>query len=263
MIIKKYHPTDRSGVLVDVDVTRTKQKPCYILENQGEKRLFYDDIEVRLPSSIRHPLVRWIGDDRVLVVDSYPASNDDKNAFLIRGGNIDAIFSLGIGISNVLVNEKYIIVTYSDVGIFSGKMFENEGVVFFDPSGNYKFGYRSKFLKDAVDVSDCYCSFLDESKLFFMAYENFELVVVNLVDMKQSIHSTPERIHGSSAIVSCGGDMVVYSPYDEPNEVIKWNLKACLTEPLGKIIDHRGVRGVFPGTFLAVSERAYYCVTVG
>ena len=249
-----------SGKLLDMDLTPAN-KWIGVVGREGNQALVFGDRTVNIPRPCRFPIVRALGSEAAVVVDSRVKEPETENAWIIQAsGNVKTRFAVGDGIQDVLVRDNWIVVTYFDEGIFKGIKPGDEGIAVFDIKGNLKFGYRSYFGNQAVGVSDCYCACWGMgSVLFFLPYTDFPLVAIDLNTMTQKVWTIPDELHGSNAVTAIGQTLFFHSPYSHKDEILMWQIGSKPPSFIGK---HSGpLRGLVEGRFLSVGENAYTVIS--
>ena len=88
-----------------------------------------------LPDPVRFPILRAMGYDRVLVVDSRPMRGAAGGLVLSMDGELQTTVAVGDGVMDVVILDDLIGVTYFDEGVFSGVRPSEQGIAFFEFSG--------------------------------------------------------------------------------------------------------------------------------
>lgn len=220
-------------------------------------------------------IVRCIGEDRILVTGGHAESDGELNAFVISGsGAIERQMHLGTGVSEVLASEKWLVVGYSDQGVYDDIAVSKEGISVFDLAGTLRLGYRSHFGHAGVSIADVYCaSWCGDDEFVFFAYDLFNPSRVDLKTMSQTSWQAPSAVAGSQAI-SAEGDHVYFhgragSPQDmmslrRPPQIIEcrwgaqdWTVVGEWPAESVQAWGHRSLRGLPGGRFIAPKPDGY------
>lgn len=201
------------------------------------------------------PILRALGLDRVVLVDSRPLPTGPGGFIISLQGQLLHTFSVGDGIQDVIVLDDTIVVTYFDEGIFSGVRPADEGIAFFDLDGVLFGGYQSVFGAKAVDIADCYAACpVGRNQIAFTAYTGFELVFLNPRACMQEVQELPKELHGASGLSICGEEAYLYGPSAQKRALLSWRqgkTAQCIGEHAGPL------RGLPNGRFLARSEHGF------
>jgi len=237
------------GELVDIDVLESGEwAGLFRMDQRLCIRTPHHCVDV--PHAIDFPLIRWLDPRRVALLGTR-AQLGRNNAWVLSfiGGTWTSFFA-GDGIQDVLAANDVIIATYFDEGVFRGIPPGEEGIAVFSASGELRSGYQSALGREAVDIADCYAACWEtDSRIAFLPYTGFPLVFWELASARQTVHTTPSRVHGSSAItIVAGGEVLFFGPYHEKQALIAWapgRSPAIVGHHPGRL---RGLRG---GRFLA------------
>jgi|GEM_PF-4561345 len=243
-----------------------------IIESDEGLRLLTAEIEIPLPIDLPYAMVRWIGNN-ALVVISRIADTNQINAWIIdpKGGEILNAFSVGDGVQDVLVLKNFIAVSYFDEGIFgSPQGLSIEGLSIFSHNGTYLWGYMSS-INNAVDIADCYAMCpLAPNRLAFCAYTHFEWVELDLENQTQKVTPTPQQLHGSGAITSHGETAFFISPYPDNLDFSKPRDKVFAFNRITKAVSEappishrvrRVLRGLSDGRLLSICDEGLSIMT--
>jgi len=243
----------------DFDVTR---KGDWVGVFEGAKNQlhvrFANSAGFPLALELRFPVVRVIAHDRVVVVDLRTTKGRANAHIFNRLGELLSSFCAGDGIEDVVVLGDLIAVTYFDEGVFGGVPPSEEGIAFFDFSGNLLWGYQSLMGSDAVDVADCYCATrVDHHTLAFSPYTDFPLVHVQPTTRQQNVHELPVSLRGATALSMHGATAFLYGPYEAKRTMFRWS-PGTGAEGIGH---HSGpLRGLEGGRFLSRGEHGFTVV---
>lgn len=213
----------------------------------------------QLPHPVRFPIVRAVGFDRVVVVDSRPSAGDPGGRVYSMAGEPMATLHVGDGVQDVVVLDDLITVTYFDEGVFSGMPPSEQGVAFFHLDGEPYGGYQTMFGAEAVDIADCYAACrVNAQVLAFVPYTGFELVRLNPRTHQQDVIDVPEKLHGASAISVMGDRVCLFGPYSQKQSLFVWTPGKAPQ----KIGTHSGtLRGIGPHRFISNGEHGYTVVS--
>jgi hypothetical protein len=256
--------------LVVVGHQTQEDAPTYLRIGQTSIPLHEGSVSTYAPTGTLQfwDFARWVGDDAVLVACARMESEEEINGRLWdREGNPLADFSLGDGINEVLANDRWIISTYFDEGVYSDIGPGHEGVAFFDSKGEFRFGYRTALGADAVHVDDCYAAcWADSNGIIFLPYVDFPLVRLRIDTRAQETWPTPKEVHGSGAITSAGDSIFFYSPYDSPSyptgrgsRIFSWDVGSSQASLAGEHRREKGyrLRGLPGGRFISAKPDGY------
>ncbi len=216
--------------------------------------------EFPAPPSVRFPLVRWMGFDQIVLVETRTVKERD-NAFVFSlNGKERRRFCVGDGVQDVLVSGDKVVVTYFDEGVFGNVPPSSEGLCIFSATGELELGYQTD-IKNPVDIADCYCACLaGRYEVCFSPYTGFPLVRLNIKSQNQDIYELPDKLAGSSALATDGRNFYFYGPYHDQHGLFHWRPGGA-PERIGT---HPGpLRGLGRGTFLAVELSGYTTITPG
>lgn len=246
------------GIACDADVT-TDGRWCAIFRRESELVIsFQGGREISETRQIKFPIIRWVGNDHILVADSRIDSSK-SNAWVYRcDGSLRASFCAGDGINDIVADEKTVVFTYFDEGVFGNIPPSHEGVAVFTPDGKLLFGYQSFFGDAAVDVADCYCACRGEAdEILFVPYTDFPLVRLNTSNKTQKIENLPDALFGAGSLVVGANSIFFYGPYGQRNAIFEYK-----SGGIASLIDsHPGpLRGLRNGRFINVGEHGYTIV---
>jgi hypothetical protein len=212
-----------------------------------------------VPQLVRFPIVRAIGFDRVLLVDSRPMPNTPGGFVYSMAGELTATLHVGDGVQDAVVLDDLIALTYFDEGVFSGIRPSEQGIAFFEYDGRLFDGYQSMFGSEAVDIVDCYAACrISGQSLAFTAYTGFELVRLNPRKRHQEVVEIPKSVQGHSALSVNGAHACFFGPYSRKRALLSWTPR---TAP-EKIGSHTGpLRGISQHQFLSIGEHGYTIVS--
>ena len=143
----------------------------------SQNNIIGNDFRFSIKIDFDFPHIRIIDNENILIIDDN--WNIEKNAYVIDySGNIKLKFYAGIGIEDIKINKKKIIVSYFDEGVF-GKVGPNkDGISIFDFNGKQIFGYISHSANN--NFVDCYClSNFGNDKIIFYGYSDCHVQVIS------------------------------------------------------------------------------------
>jgi hypothetical protein len=253
-VVEAFLVAEPAGPGVDVDVGLDGGWVLARAGDHGTRIELSDGRTVDGPEETCFPVVRFLADGRLLLLDRSPASGG-PNAWILRStGLIDASFVAGWGIEDVVVLRDFIAVTYFDEGIYKGSSGQ-EGVAFFDLDGRRVVGYREMMGASAVGIEDCCAACrVDSETLAFCPYDRFPLVRVTPRTRRQRITELPRILHGASAI-SMFGDLAFFFGLGKSNDTLfAWREGEGAVEVAHLAGRARGLEG---GRFLAASDHGF------
>ncbi len=254
-------PVDAAlGMALDFDVLRDGFWAGVFQRADGFFVSSADGSEFPVDGPLAYPMIRLLGDRRVVVVSS--RSRGSAHSFIANiDGSEKRVFSAGDGVEDVVVLRDLFAVTYFDEGVFSGVPPSQEGIAFFDMSGDFFGGYRSIFGSDAADMVDCYAACrADHHTIAFTSYVDFPLVYAQPQGPSHRSIALPRTLHGAAALTVRGRQAFFFSPYDHPQSVLRWDSSA--SEPPVQIGSFAGrLRGLEYGRFLSAAEHGFTVLT--
>lgn len=211
------------------------------------------------PSDIRFPLIRWIGNGDVLLVDTRTSKGRDNAYIFSPSGSQKARFCVGDGVEDAIAVGENIAVTYFDEGVFGGVEPSDQGLCIFTTDGRLEFGYQSG-VRSPVDIADCYCACAaSRHEVCFSPYTGFPLVRLNVKTRKQHVDELPEALAGASALATDGTNFYFYGPYSAKRSIMKWHPGEVPVE----IGTHSGpLRACGRSAFLSTGTSGYTIVNV-
>lgn len=248
-----------SGCLLDVDVM-SNDEWVGIFDFGGVQKIFWKNF-IEIPYHCRYPIIRYISREALVLIDGVGDGNTSNAWVFDQSGHMLREFYVGYGISDVMVSREYLICTYDDVAISEGGCPQSEGIFFFSHEGEQRFGYKSMFGKDAVEIDDCYCALVDNNNLMFIPYMDFPLVSIDLLKLNQKVIDIPEGIYGASAIAKCRDSLFVFGPFDHESEFYKWNMINGNMARLDMAINPKRIRGVSGGRFVVVDDCSCFIIS--
>ncbi|MCA9623612.1 MAG: hypothetical protein KC731_31540 [Myxococcales bacterium] len=246
--------------MTDVDLAGDDSWVVACRDRRGAVVVATADGPLVAPARLHHPIVRWMGGDRILVVEPRVAKGGDNAYVLTRAGEMVVRARVGDGVQDVMVAGDRVVVTYFDEGVFGDVGPSSEGLCVFGPELELDFGYQSG-VKDPVDIVDCYCACLaGPHEVCFSPHPGFPLVRLNLKTRKQAVLALPAELAGANALATDGVDFFVYGPYGAKTTIFRWSPKHGDVEQVGTL--PRPARGYGRGTFIAPERDGYVIVDV-
>jgi hypothetical protein len=248
------------GSLIDLDFTPEGQWVAIAGSRRG-KVISFAGREIVLPRQFSFPQIRAIEEDTALVYAARSRADESNAIVMTVTGKILAEFPMGDGIQDVLVSPAAFVALYFDEGVFGNVWPGWEGVAVFEPSGELRFGYRSRLGDQAVDVADAYAGcWTEHGSVLFTPYTEFPLVELNIEDGTQEVRTSPEPLHGAGAITSIGDEVYLHAPFQSKTTIWRWNPGSSPEAVAGFGSVLRGLRG---GRLLGFRNRECVVVSVG
>lgn len=215
------------------------------------------DGRARIVHPVVFPMVRWLGDEEVLLVSSR-TEDQVPNAFVLdREGKLVRSFWVGDGVHDICVRSGKVVVGYFDEGVFGSEGPNNSGLAVFDKQGRVEFTFPADQQRY---IYDCYCLCPGVgSTVMFHPYDTFDLVELDLDTFKWRHLPTPEELHGSNAIAFLGPQVIFHSPYASPNGLFAWEPSTGATRSVGAYSNR--LRGLSHGRFLSLGDGGFTVVS--
>lgn len=229
---------------------------------RDQRLLFGNAVAAEFPHEQPWPKrVRALDDDTAIVVDC-GAEREQPNAWIFnRAGKMLTSFCAGDGIQDVVVCGCHIAVTYFDEGIFGGVSPSLEGVSIFNRAGEFVFGYHSQFGYERASIADCYAACADvRGRLCIFPYTEFPVVRIDLASRVREVFSTPEIVHGASAISLTDDRGFLWGPYHQAGEFFEVPLGSPSATNVGTYPGP--LRGLPGGKFLALRSFGYAIISM-
>lgn len=232
------------GTAIDVDV-RADGEWVAICRPERDLVVVFAGHHFTVPDEIQFPLIRWVGDREILLIDARTTKGRDNAYVFSTSGARKARFCVGDGVADAVAVADAVVITYFDEGIFGDVPPSHEGLCVFSVDGRLEFGYQSG-VRNPVDIADCYCvCAAGRHEVCFSPYTGFPLVRLNLKARDQEVHELPEVLAGASALSTDGVVFYFYGPYDAKDSIIRWQPGEACTEV-----------GTHPGPLRAHFDRA-------
>ena len=219
--------------------------------------LLLGDKTIALPADGMDWHVRIIDDQRVFVFHH----RDGENAMVIsRAGDVLARWSIPPGISQVVVTDDFVVVGYSDEGVFShGGELGGNGLVAFTFEGAVTLQYRRQ-IRDAVDIADLSAMTpIAGNRIAFSAYTGYEYVELDIATHEHVVRRTPSSVHYSTALCSDGSSAWFLS---QEHRVRRFDIETGHVEECGRFPGGL-VRGMTGGRFLSMGTSGYTILVPG
>lgn len=225
-------------MLVDLDLLPSGDKVSLLESSAGQFLLGFNDEEpVKFEPGVssRFPIVRLVAENTAVVVDRRSRAGE-QNAWVVdHSGFVEATFSVGDGVEDVLARGNSLVVTYFDEGIFSypPPSVSNEGLALFSLDGKFLVGYNGGLSQEEF-ISDCYCAcWRGPFEVCFSPYSDFPLVCLNIEKRTQQVWELPKAVHGANALVPKDdgwyfhsrrrGEILWWKPGDEPRVIASYS----------------------------------------
>jgi hypothetical protein len=179
-------------------------------------------------------------------------------AFMDADGGVRAITTAPCG--GVVVTDNHVVLTFCDEQVYGGDELMRHGLVAYDFDGNVALRYQDD-VEGAVDIADCYaaCHVRDDTIAFY-AYDDFDLVLLDLATKQQVAHPTPTP-RGHSAISIHDDVAYLHAPYHS-DELYRWRIGSPTMESVGRFPRRQGLRGLRDGRFVSNGDSGYTIVTL-
>ncbi|MET3195183.1 TetR family transcriptional regulator [Bacillus sp. OAE603] len=226
-----------------------------ILKEKKKFMLFFnDEIFLSLNIKIDFPIVRWVDNNTIIIVDTRDDSNKDNVFILNLDGIVIDSFNCGDGVEDVDVGEEGIWISYFDEGVF-GNGISTEGLVLFSLNGKIIFRYHSDLL-NRPPIDDCYAITKGRgSSIWLFPYSEFPLIQLYPESREIKTYKVPPKLRGSNAICIRGKYAYFYGRYDSSGELFCWEIGKKKLEKIGNI--NGIIRGISNGErnhFISISD---------
>ena len=232
-------------------------------ESGSYLRLYSNRGVIDIPPACRFPIVRYIDEITVLIVNARVEHQDQINAWImdLPSGEVRSEFSVGDAVNDVIVMINYIVVSYFDEGIFGDIKPSNEGVAIFSKSGLFLYGYNSDSY-NSVFISDCYALLKKtEEEFLFLPYTDFQIVSFNISNQKQILIETPDFLHGSGTITFVNDTFFLLGPYNDRDGIYSFTADSYLSQRIGSRPRFCS-RGLPDGRVLGWTENSIFIMTI-
>ena len=239
----------------DLDVLHDGSWAAVAGEGDSQVVLF-DGHSVGLPRPYSSPLIRRIGFDRAVVVDTR-VGGTETNAWIVSAtGEAIASFYAGDAVHDIVIVGERLVVTYFDEA-FSNSL---SGIVLFSTTGEliHRFhevhGYEPSII-------DCYAATRGSgNRVLCLTYPDFPLVEWDTEVNHVKTWTVPEAVYGSSALSYHRGTLVFHGPYQEHTALYAWKPGADRAEKIGTYPGP--LRGLAAGRFLAAGTAGYTIISL-
>ncbi|MEL6973604.1 MAG: hypothetical protein AAFO02_25860 [Bacteroidota bacterium] len=212
-----------------------------------------------ITSAVHHPSIRLLPDGGFVIIDVRTRANEENCFFYDDQGNLERSLYVGDGISELLIFDSKIVVSYFDEGVLEGQIPSREGVTIFDLQGNILYGYNSNH--GGLQIIDCYCMCQREKNtVLFFAYTEFVLVELNIQTHEERQIVVPPVLNGSNAITAKGPNIYFHSPYHDRGGIYCWSERHSVVERVG---EYEGIlRGLEGGMFLETQAKGFNLIVM-
>jgi len=210
--------------------------------------------EFEINIDFKFPIIRILDEEQFLVINARTEKNIENCFVFNHEGRLMNKFYFGDGIEDVIIIKNKIIVSFFDEGVFGDEGPNNNGLSIFNLSGKSIFGYNDKH--GQLEISDCYCmSKLNNQKIVFFAYTEFNLIELNINTHEEIIHKVPVNLRGSNALTAFKNKIYFHSPYKDKEGIYEWKIGK---EGANRIGEYKGnLRGIQNGKFLDFKNKEY------
>jgi len=212
----------------------------------------FSSFEIKI--DFKFPTIRILNEELFLVINSRTKKDKENGYIFDYEGNLKNRIYFGDGIQDVIVIKNKIIVSYFDEGVLGEKGPNNNGLSIFNLKGKLLFGYNKKH--NELKIVDCYSmNKFDNQNILFSAYNNFDIVKLNILTYEEEIYKIPSILSGSNAITILKNRIYFHSPYKGKNDILEWELDS---KTVNKIGTYKGqLRGLDSGRFIEFKNKKY------
>lgn len=225
------------------------------------KKVITNEYNFKIDIDIIYPVIRRLNYDTFFIADRRTDKSLNGHIYNFTGQKIKS-FLAGDGIRDVIIQHDKIVIAYHDEGVFGDKGPNNEGISFFDFSGNQLLEFNSRI--GWGGIMDCYCICKHGSNsVLFCTYILTEAEIrlkvqvqkLNLETLEATIYETPAAFSGASAISSKQDKIFFHSIYDDQLSFFFWDSNNHEVVKFGGYGSR--LKGIGNGKFLAVSDKGY------
>lgn len=198
------------------------QSWCAVAEHSGIDYLLTEAQQFALGRRYSTPIVRFLNDYQILVVDCRAKSIKDLNATIFDlGGNVVGNFHVGDMIRDVTITKRTIAIGFADEGVLGDNPISNSGVAIFDLKGKFLHGYNSAATA-GIFVMDCYClCSAGGDEIAFVSYPTMQLIHWNAKTKHHSATTLPKIARGPCAIAIHQSKLYVIGSYHDKNTMLR------------------------------------------
>lgn len=232
----------RGGKLIDADIAESGRTAA-IIQADDVVTLSVDEIGQPLPVEVQFPLVRFIGEQGLLVAGTRTQKGQKNAAALDLDSGHTSTFYIGDAIQEIVAFGGRFATAYFDEAFGNNEGLY--GLVLFDTSG-------TPIWRDNGFV-DCYCACArSNTHLLYLCYPGFVLKQLDVETLQTQEWTIPAVLHGAKAITSLGDTIFFHSPHDDTTGIYSWKPGAPHPQRVGDYPPRlRGLRG---GRFVSVDE---------
>ncbi len=223
------------------------------------KRVVTNDHQLALAITIRFPIIRRLDANRFLIADGRTWKSS-LNGFIYNfNGQLLHSFLAGDGIEDILIHHHKIIITYFDEGVSGDTGPNNDGLAIFNLEGKQEFGLNSS--AGELLIIDCYCICKHgTNRILFYAYNNFDLVELNLDTFKQQRFKTPSDFEGAMSLSSFSDKIIFHSIYSDKKSFFIWDRTKQEVTKFGTYEGY--LKGIKNGKFLIHDISGYTIIDI-
>lgn len=198
------------------------QSWCAVAEHSGIDYLFTESQKFALDRRYSTPIVRFLNDWQILIVDCRAKSIKDLNASIFDlSGNTVGNFHAGDMISDVTITKRTIAIGFHDEGVLGNNPVSKEGVAIFDLNGTFLHGYNST-ATTGLFVMDCYCLCnAGGDEVTFVSYPSMQLIRWNAKSKHHAATALPNIARGPSAIAIHQSKLYIVGSYNDKNTMLR------------------------------------------
>ena len=243
--------------LADLDLTPGGQVLAVTEMGKGTakrgQRLLVNGQPLPVPEPTRHPILRALDEDRLLLADA--RTRGSWNAWVLRTtGEVERTFWAGDAIEDIVPLQSWLAVAYFDQASFENHSDGLCGVVLFDANGEVAFRHNESGSGDQIMA--CYCAcWAGRDRLLFMGSSPFQVVLLDANTKQETVWQAPNEIRRASAVTLAGGIAFFHGTYEDPEGIYRWRLGDQKAERIG---EHAGpLRGLPKGRFLSQGDNGF------
>jgi len=289
----------------EVDLTPSGRPICVLTHKtdfQAEALLRFTDsirpipedavFRVTSTASVSPPLVRCMGEDRVLLNGS-ARRHAEANAYVLnRAGDVEHSFNIG-GPDEVLANEHWIVTHYNDQAMTSDDQpVDREGLAVFDAVGKLLWGFQSHFAgRLTLDVFFHSAAWVGLNQVG--VYRDIDrgvntleaFIQLDVSDKAVQFWKLPEDVHFAPALTVLGDRVMFYaaegkksessspfmsgirrwlkvtprrtSPTPVEGDIVEWEIGSNRSRVVGNYPGRSALRGLMGGRFIASKTDGY------
>jgi hypothetical protein len=178
---------------------------------------------------MRYPLVRWIGQAKVLLLDARSEGSTLNASIVDEGGRPIVRFSIGDAVEDVVWVDNYIVATYFDEGVFGNHPLSQEGIAILSETGELLWGWNSSPLGQTAPVYDCYAAARGSGNtlgaLIYTAHDQdaYRFGILDVAKHSVELYAVPDLLRRTKALTFIGDGAWLFAVRSEDGqEVVAW-----------------------------------------